>query len=226
MMKDVFSVAAMVGFALSLPILGAACCAWGAEPEPSGKPEVSEIDRLRDEFIRDFPRIGLNTAPGDAKFLELIVEISGAKSGVEVGAATGYGAIHMGRAFERNGGKLVTIDIDPEMVKATRENLAKVRLHETVEVIEGDALEVLPKLEGQYDFVFIDAVKRDYLKYFRTIEPRLRPGAVIVADNVIRSADAMRDFFEAIEQDPRYEMTTLRTSELKGDGMALIRKRR
>ena len=72
-------------------------------------------------------------------------------------------------------------------------------LEKTVKVVEGDALEVLPQLEGEYDFVFIDAVKSDYLKYFKALEPKLMAGSVIVADNVIRSkADA--GFPEPMEQ--------------------------
>src|SRR5512137_1249708 len=119
-------------------------------------------DEARDEFLRNFKRIGLNTAPEDAMMLRILVQTSKAKRGVEVGTATGYGAMNMGIAFERNGGHLDTIDIDPKMVAAARENLKKIGLEKTVTVIEGDALQVLPKLQGEYDFVFIDALKQDY----------------------------------------------------------------
>jgi caffeoyl-CoA O-methyltransferase len=197
-----------------------------AESSEEAAPAADDLEQMRAEFIKNFKRSGLNTTPGDAKFLQLMVEISGAKRGVEVGAATGYGAIHMGMAFERNGGKLITIDISPAMVAATRENLAKVKLEETVEVIEGDALKVLGELEGEFDFVFLDAVKSDYLKYHRLLEPKLKPGAVIVADNVIRSAGAMRDFLDAMAEDPAYDMLILRASDDKNDGMALILKRK
>ena len=74
--------------------------------------------------------------------------------------------------------------------------------------------------------MFIDAVKSDYLKYFRAIEPKLEPGAVIVADNVIKFKSQMQDFLDAVQQDPNYQILILRTSELKGDGMALIYKLR
>ena len=156
--------------------------------------------------------------------LRILVESTGAKRGVEVGTATGYGAISMGLAFERNGGHLTTVDIDPKMVAAARKNLTTVKLEQTVTVVEGDALEVLPKLEGEYDFVFIDAVKSDYLKYFKALEPKLVAGSVIVADNVIRSADAMQDFLTAMKTDPNYHMVILRASEMKHDGMAVIYK--
>jgi predicted O-methyltransferase YrrM len=97
-------------------------------------------------------------------------------------------------------------------------------LEDVVTVVQGDALEVLPQLQGEFDFVYIDAVKSDYLKYFQALEPKLVPGAVIVADNVIRSARSMSDFLERIADDPAYLSTTVRASDVKRDGMLIIYK--
>jgi len=144
-------------------------------------------DEFRKNFIENFKRTGLNTTPGDAMMLRILVESARCKRGVEVGSATGFGAINMGIAFERTGGHLYTLEIDPDTVKVCRNNIKKMGLENTVTCIEGDALKTLPKLEGQFDFVFIDAVKSDYLKYFKIIEPHLKPGAVVVGDNVIRT---------------------------------------
>lgn len=187
-------------------------------------PTVSEAGR--EQFIRDFRRTGLNTTPGDAMMLRILVQAAGAKRGVEVGSATGYGALQMGVAFERTGGQLITIDIDPEMVRATRENLKKTGLEQTVTVVQGDALAVLPGLEGEFDFVFLDAVKRDYLKYLKALEPKLKPGALVVADNVIQSAGQMRDYLDYVRDASRYETVIIRASDEKGDGMAISYKRR
>lgn len=185
---------------------------------------AAELEALRKDFVASFKRINLNTTPGDAAFLRIMVEITGAKKGVEVGTATGYGALLMGQGFERNGGHLTSIDIDPKMVATARENLAKMKLEKTVTVVEGDALKVLAAIEGPLDFAFIDAVKSDYLKYFKLLEPKLKPGAVVVADNVIKSAKQMQDFLDAVGNDPNYRMTIIRASEEKGDGMAVIYK--
>jgi predicted O-methyltransferase YrrM len=180
----------------------------------------------REQFLREFRRTGLNTTPGDAMMLRILVQSVGAKRGVEVGSATGYGALQMGIGFERTGGHLYTIDIDPDMVRATRENLRRTGLDGTVSALEGDALEVLPTLEGEFDFVFIDAVKRDYLKYLKAIEPKLKPGAVVVADNVIRSAGDMPDYLEYVQTGGNYETVIIRASLEKNDGMAISYKRR
>ena len=156
--------------------------------------------------------------------LRILVESSRAKRGIEVGSANGYGAINMGIAFERTGGHLYTIDISPRMVKACRENVRKMRLEKTITVIEGDALKVLPKMEGEYDFIFIDALKRDYLKYLKAVEPKLKVGSVIVADNTIQSARAMKDFLDYLRTSPDYDFVTVRASDEKRDGMSIAYK--
>jgi len=179
---------------------------------------------FRNEFIKNFERIGLNTTPGDAMMLRILVAGSGAKRGVEVGSSTGYGAINMGIAFERNGGHLDTLEIDPKAVKVCRENISKMGLENTVTCIEGDALKTLPELKGQYDFVFIDALKSDYMKYLKFIEPKLKPGAIVVADNVIKSAKAMQDYLEYVQNSPDYDTVIIRASMEKSDGMAVSYK--
>jgi len=183
-------------------------------------------EEAREKFIREFKRTGLNTTPEDAMLLRILVQSTGARRGVEVGSATGYGAIQMGVGFERTGGHLITIDIDAEMARQCRENVKKAGLEKTVTVVEGDALKVLPTLEGEFDFVFIDAAKRDYLKYLKAIEPRLKPGAVVVADNVIRSANDMRDYLDYVQSGGSYETVTVQASREKDDGMAISYKRR
>jgi predicted O-methyltransferase YrrM len=190
-------------------------------PASAAEPMNAEA---REAYLKNFKRIGLNTTPGDAMMLRILVASSKAKRGVEVGSATGYGAMQMGIAFERNGGHLTTVDIDPKMVKATRDNLAKMGLEKTVTVVEGDALKVLPGLEGEYDFVFLDALKRDYLKYFQALAPKLKPGAVVVADNVIQSEREMKNFLDAMAANKDFEGVTIRASLDKNDGMAVYYK--
>jgi predicted O-methyltransferase YrrM len=179
---------------------------------------------FRNEFVKNFRRTGLNTTVGDAMMLRILVESSGAKRGIEVGSASGFGAINMGIAFERTGGHLYTLEIDPQSAKVCRDNLQKVGLENTVTCIEGDALKTLPTLEGEFDFVFIDALKQDYLKYLKLIEAKLKPGAVVVGDNVIRSAKAMKDFLDYIQNSPDYDTVTIRASMEKNDGMTISYK--
>ncbi len=179
---------------------------------------------FRNQFVKDFNRTGPNTTVGDAMMLRILVESARCKRGVEVGSATGFGAVNMGIAFERTGGHLYTLEIDPKMAKTCRENLEKVGLEKTVTCIEGDALKTLPELKGQFDFIFIDALKQDYLKYFKLIEPKLKPGAVVVGDNVIRSEKAMKDFLDYMQTSPDYDTVIIRASMEKNDGMSVSYK--
>ncbi len=176
---------------------------------------------FRRQFIEAFKRDGLSTAPGDAMMLRILVETARAKRGVEVGSAAGFGAINMGIAFERTGGHLWTLEIDPARVRQTRENLAKVGLESVVTCVEGDALKTLAEIEGPIDFVFIDAVKHDYFKYLKLIEPKLSAGAVVVADNVIQSARAMKDYLDYVQTSPDYDTVIIRSSIEKNDGMSI-----
>ncbi len=179
---------------------------------------------FRKQFLESFHRTSLNTTPGDAMMLRILVESAGAKRGVEIGSASGFGAINMGIAFERTGGHLWTHDINPKAVQETRENLEKVGLEQVVTVVEGDALKTLPNIEGPVDFVFIDALKRDYLKYLKILEPKLKAGAVVVADNVIQSAREMKDYLDYVQTSPDYETVIIRSSMEKNDGMSVSYK--
>jgi predicted O-methyltransferase YrrM len=179
---------------------------------------------FRKQFINNFKRTSLSTAPEDAMMLRILVESSGAKRGVEVGTAAGFGAMNMGIAFERTGGHLWTHDINPAAVKESQENLKKVGLENVVTCVEGDALKTLGNVEGPIDFVFIDALKRDYFKYFKILEPKLKVGAIVVADNVIVSAKDMKDYLDFVQTSPNYDTVIIRCSLEKKDGMAVSYK--
>ncbi len=203
--------------AVAVMLLSCALPIWSQGPNKSS-------EEFRKQFLEGFQRNGLNTAAGDAMMLRILVESMGAKRGVEVGVAFGYGAINMGIGFERTGGHLYSIEIDPKRAETSRVNIAKVGLEKTVTVLQGDALQVMPTLKGEYDFVFLDALKSDYLKYLKAIEPKLKKGAVVVADNVIVSARAMADFLNYIQTSPNYDTVIIRSSMEKNDGMSVSYK--
>ena len=102
---------------------------------------------------------------------------------LEVGTLVGYSAILMGKELESDA-HLITIEIDAGNAKIAEENIQKADIPPTVEVLVGNAIEVIPRLEGMFDLVFIDADKTEYLDYLRLIEGKLHKGSVIVADNV------------------------------------------
>ena len=182
------------------------------------------VDAERAKLIEEFKRTGLATTPEDAMLLRVLVQARGAKRGIEVGTERGFGAINMGIGFERNGGHLFTLEISPRIADEARANLERAGLSKTVTVITGDALKMLPTLEGEFDFLFLDALKSDYLKYLKLVEKKLKPGTLIVADNAIRSANAMKDFLDYVKESPDYEMVIVQASQAKRDGMAICCK--
>ncbi len=198
-------------------LFSCALCASAQEPNKSS-------DEFRKAFLEKFQRSGLSTTPGDAMMLRILIEGMNAKRGVEVGVAAGFGAINMGIGFERTGGHLYSLEIDAKRAEDSRQNVAKVGLEKTVTVMLGDALKVIPELKGEFDFIFIDANKPDYMKYLKAIEPKLKRGAVVVADNVIKSGKAMPDFLNYVQTSPNYDTVIIRASEEKGDGMSISYK--
>jgi caffeoyl-CoA O-methyltransferase len=202
----------------TVALLSAGACAVRAQEPNKTSAEFRRV------FLEKFQWTSMNTTAGDAMLLRILIETRGAQRGVEVGTNSGYGAINMGIGFERTGGHLYTVEISPRMVQTARQNLEKVGLEKIVTVLEGDALKVLPTLEGEFDFVFLDALKPDYLKYLKLLEPKIKRGATLVADNVIESARQMQDFLEYVQSSPNYDTVIIRASLQKNDGMSVSYK--
>jgi caffeoyl-CoA O-methyltransferase len=130
--------------------------------------------------------------PVQLRLLELIVRLTGAKRVIEIGAFIGLSAMVMARAMPA-GGKLVTIEKFAHFADICRRNVAVNGLSERIEVIEGDALEVIERLpDGElFDLAFIDGNKERYARYFQLLDPRVRPGGVILVDDVLFHGDVL-----------------------------------
>lgn len=113
--------------------------------------------------------------------VKIIREIS-PKRVLEIGTLVGYSAILMGKELSRDA-HLITIEKDADSARIAEENIRRAKIPPTVEVMVGDALDIIPKLKGAFDLVFIDAEKSEYLDYLRLVEDKLHKGSVIVADN-------------------------------------------
>jgi len=121
--------------------------------------------------------------PSRGQILVKVIREVKPKRVLEVGTLIGYSTILMGKELGGDA-HLITIEIDATNAKKATENIRKAEIPPTVEVLVGDAIEVIPRLEGMFDLVFIDADKTEYLDYLRLIEDKLHKGSVIVADNV------------------------------------------
>jgi predicted O-methyltransferase YrrM len=128
----------------------------------------------------------------------------------------------MGLALRDTGGELVTIEFDPARAKEARANIERAGLS-NVKLIAGDAFAEIPKLAGNFDLVFLDAWKKDYLRFFELVFPRVEPGGIFVAHNVVNKRDEMKDFLSAISS--RRDGWTSIVSP-SGEGMSLTYKLR
>src|SRR5262245_13040161 len=157
----------------------------------------------------------------DGRFLRLMVVSSRATRALEIGGANGYSAIWMGLGLRQTGGKLTTIEYDPARAKSAAENVRRAGLSDIVTVVPGDAFKEIPKLAGDFDFVFLDAWKRDYKRFFDIVFPRLRPRGLFLAHNVVNKQSEMPDFLGAIQNNPAVMTTIVRPS---GEGMSVTVK--
>lgn len=168
-----------------------------------------------------------------AKYLEFMVDINETTNILEVGTAIGYSGTLMLNACEKYNGRLTTLEIDEERYTQAKENFAKAGLTDRVTQILGDATEEIEKLTEKYDFIFIDASKGQYRKFFDDSYKLLEEGGMIFVDNImfrgylykeypkrfktiVRKLDEFIDYLYA--EHPGFTLMPF------GDGIGLVRK--
>ena len=125
--------------------------------------------------------------------------------------------------MRETGGTLTTVEYDPVRAREAADNVRRARLQDVVRVVPGDAFVEIPKLTGSFDFVFLDAWKPDYKKFFDLVFPRVSPGGLFLAHNVINKKSEMPEFLKAIESHPQAFTTTVSPGL---EGMSVTYKRR
>lgn len=194
---------------------------------------------LRASVEAGLPQI--QVSPPQGRLLQLLAQVRGAEAILELGTLAGYSTIWLARALPPTG-RLVTIEADPRYAEVARANIERAGVAELVELRVGPALEVLPKLDaekaGPFDLTFIDADKVNTPGYFAWALDHSTPGALIIADNVVRggtladagsddpAAQAQRRLHEMLATEPRVGATTIQTVGSKGyDGFTLAMMR-
>jgi caffeoyl-CoA O-methyltransferase len=181
-------------------------------------PDVAKL--LQDIKSRDTGQLAVSEE--DGRFLRLMVASNGAKRALEIGGASGYSAIWIGLGLRETGGRLVTVEYDPVRAKELQQNVRRAGLADIVEVVSGDAFQAIPKLSGTFDFVFLDAWKKDYKRFFDVVYPRLDKGGLFIAHNVVNKRSEMGDFLDAVQNHPSLWTTIVSPS---GEGMSVSLKR-
>jgi caffeoyl-CoA O-methyltransferase len=128
---------------------------------------------------------------------------------LEIGGSRGYSTIWLAAGARHLGGHVLSLEADPRKVEVWRQNIADAGLEEWAELVEGDAHETLAAIDDVFDLVFLDAEKDDYERLFRAARPKVEPGALFVADNVLSHADPLAQYSAARQADPTLESVTL-----------------
>jgi predicted O-methyltransferase YrrM len=142
-----------------------------------------------------------NISPSEGLYLYNLVVKHHLKRGLEIGTSNGYSGIWIASGMRATGGHLLTLEIDEERAELARENFEAAAVTPYVTLDRVDALQEIPKLQGPFDFVFIDASKSDYVRYLQMVLPLVPQGGVIVAHNVTDMADELQDFIERVKAD-------------------------
>jgi predicted O-methyltransferase YrrM len=182
----------------------------------------ADIDRVLDS-IKSADKGQLSVSKEDGRFLRVLVATSNATHALEIGSAQGYSAIWIGLALRETGGHLTTIEYDPARAADAASNIRRAGLAGIVTVVPGDAFQEIPKIRGTFDFVFLDAWKPDYQRFFDLVFPRLTARGLFLAHNVVNKQGEMRDFLQTIEQHPALATSIVRPGS---EGMSVSVKLR
>ncbi len=161
----------------------------------------------------------LNVTPDTGRLLWILARAARATRILEVGTSNAYSTIWLADAARATGGRVTTLEREPAKVALASENLARAGLADWVEVREGPAAETLPELPGPFDLVFLDADRPSYLAYLDLVVPRLVPGGLLVADNVVSHAHELGDFLARLAS--HAELSSVTVPVGKGEAIAI-----
>lgn len=191
--------------------------------------EAPILAELR-EVTAKVPGAQMQIAPDQGQFMAFLIKLLKVKRVLEVGTFTGYSSLVMALALPQDG-QLITLDNAENTTNIAKQFWQKAGVENKVEFILGPALQTLPKIQGTFDLIFVDADKANYLKYYEMCLNLLSPQGVMLFDNTFMNASvldlssnigqAVHEFNQFIHQDPRVEIAMLPVS----DGLTMIRKR-
>ena len=206
--------------AIGVCTLAVAAIAGGGATDAQ-TPEAPQVQKVL-TAIKSQDQGQLAVSEEDGRFLRVLIATSKTKRALEIGGASGYSAIWIGMGLRETGGTLVTMEYDPTRARELADNVKRAGLSDIVTVVPGDAFAHLPTMSGSFDFVFLDAWKKDYKRFFDLMLPRLNKGGLFVAHNVVNKKSEMGDFLDAIWKTPALWTTIVSPSS---EGMSVSVKK-
>jgi len=169
--------------------------------------EIELQGRENDARATERARIMLNLEPASAQLLSILVRAGGVTRAVEIGTSNAYSTIWLAWSLAPAGGRIVSIDRNPDKHALARENLRRAELLERVELRTGDAAEIVSQLGGPFDLVFLDADRRKFPELLQILLPRLADKALVIADNVLSHPEEIADYLKLISSRADFQHT-------------------
>jgi caffeoyl-CoA O-methyltransferase len=167
--------------------------------------------------------IGQGVSPADGRMMHDLIAQKGYKRALDIGTAEGYTALWLGLAMKRNGGRVITIEIDPETADTARANIRQAGLEGVIDSRINDAVMEIPALEGDFDFVFMDTGAPLNKKLFDLLRARISAGGSILVHNAASLKTQQPEFLKAIQEDASFGTTIVPTA--RGGILVSVKKR-
>ena len=160
---------------------------------------MSELEKTQKEFWNIPRKTGV--------LINMMIKMMKAQSVLEIGTSNGYSGLWITKALKETGGKLTTIEFYEKRQNIAIDNFKKCGVLDIVRPLEGSACDIIRNFDEseKFDFVFIDASKREYVDYFKLVKPHLTEHAVIIADNIISHAEKVQTFIDAVNDDDKFQ---------------------
>lgn len=169
--------------------------------------EIEEHGLENDARVTERPRKMLNLEPASAQLLSILVRASGVTRAIEIGTSNAYSTIWLAWSLKPAGGRILSIDRNPDKHVLARENLRRADFLDRVELRTGDAAEIARQLAGPFDLVFLDADRRSFPEQFQILLPKLAPKVLVVADNVLSHPEEIAGYLKLISSLAEFQHT-------------------
>ncbi len=171
--------------------------------------ELEEHGRENDARVTERPRMMLNLDPATAQLVSILVRASGVTRAVEIGTSNAYSTIWLAWSLGPAGGRIVSIDRNPDKHTLARDNLRRAGLLDRVELHTGDATAIVRQLAGPFDLVFLDADRRNFPEQIQILLPKLAAKALLIADNVLSHPEEIAEYLEFVSGLADFQHTTV-----------------
>jgi predicted O-methyltransferase YrrM len=171
--------------------------------------ELEQQGLENDARTTERSRMMLNLEPASAQLVSILVRASGVTRALEIGTSNAYSTIWLAWSLAPAGGRIISVDRNPDKHALARENLHRAGFLEMVELRTGDATEIVRELAGPFDLVFLDADRRKFPEIIEALLPKIAKRALVIADNVHSHPEEIAGYLKLISSLPDFQHTTV-----------------